>query len=94
MNVDPKNLFAAVGPGIGKCCYEVGMDVALQLGEAQAGCVDLSTHNRRQLEAAGLPSAHIEVMAACTFCDADQFFSYRREGERAGRMISFIRRRA
>jgi copper oxidase (laccase) domain-containing protein len=69
------------------------MEVALQLGETQAGRVDLTEHNRRQLVAAGLRSAQVDMVSACTFCEADQFFSYRREGERAGRMISFIRAR-
>jgi YfiH family protein len=86
----PQDLLAAIGPGIGKCCYQVGIEVARQLGESEAGCVDLADHNRRQLEAAGLPAAHIDVVALCTFCQAGEFFSYRREGERAGRMISFI----
>jgi copper oxidase (laccase) domain-containing protein len=31
------------------------------------------------------------VIEACTFCDPERFWSYRREGEQAGRMISFIR---
>ena len=92
MGSRPENLYAAIGPGIGKCCYEVGIEVARQLGESRAGKVDLAAHNRRQMEAAGLHPANIDVLALCTFCNADQFWSYRREGERAGRMISFIGR--
>lgn len=84
------DLYAAIGPGIGKCCYEVGIEVAQQLGEAQGGKVDLAEHNRAQLESAGVQ--HIEMLGLCTFCNADQFWSYRREGEQAGRMISYIRR--
>lgn len=87
-----EDLVAAIGPGIGGCCYEVGEDVAGQLGQAQAGCVDLARHNRRQLEQAGLAANSIDALALCTFCDAERFWSYRREGERAGRMISFIGR--
>lgn len=86
----PEDLVAAIGPGIGVCCYEVGEEVAHQLGEAHAGCVNLAEHNRRQLERAGIARECIDVISSCTFCDADQFWSYRREGERAGRMISFI----
>lgn len=92
MGSRPRDLYAAIGPGIGKCCYEVGMDVALQLGEQHAGRVDLADHNRRQLEAAGLHPANIDMLALCTYCERDQFWSYRREGERAGRMISYIKR--
>jgi len=88
----PEDVLAAIGPGIGKCCYEVGIEVARQLGEDKAGRVDLAEKNRRQLEAAGVRPANIDVIRLCTYCQADQFFSYRREGERAGRMISFIGR--
>lgn len=86
----PEDMLAAIGPGIGKCCYEVGIEVARQFGEEQAGKIDLAEHNRRQLASAGL--TQIEVVSPCTFCEGDTFFSYRREGERAGRMISFIGR--
>jgi YfiH family protein len=89
MGSRPADIYAAIGPGIGKCCYEVGLDVAQQLGEDRAGKVDLAEINRAQLEAAGVQ--HIDVLGLCTFCNADQFWSYRREGEQAGRMISYIR---
>jgi YfiH family protein len=85
-----EDVLAAIGPGIGECCYEVGPDVARQFGEAGPR-LNLAGLNRRQLEEAGVRPAHIDVISPCTFCD-DRFFSYRREGERAGRMISFIRR--
>lgn len=93
----PEDLVAVIGPGIGVCCYEVGEEVARQLGEnwpaqTKAGHVNLAEHNRRQLERAGLTQSCIDVVSPCTFCDADRFWSYRREGERAGRMISFITR--
>ncbi len=88
----PKDLVAAIGPGIGVCCYEVGEEVAVQLGEAKAGRVNLAEHNRRQLERAGVASMCIDIISLCTFCDADRFWSYRREREQAGRMISFVTR--
>ena len=84
-------LYAAIGPGIGVCCYEVGEEVARKFGMESAGRLDLAAENRRQLIAAGLPEAQISTVTGCTYCNADRFFSYRREGEHAGRMISFIR---
>lgn len=87
-----EDLVAAIGPGIGVCCYEVGEEVAVQLGEQRAGRVNLAEHNRRQLERTGIAFACIDIISACTFCDADRFWSYRREREQAGRMISFITR--
>ncbi len=89
MGSRPADIYAAIGPGIGMCCYEVGLEVAQQLGEDRAGKVDLAEINRTQLESAGVQ--HIDVLGLCTFCSADQFWSYRREGEQAGRMISYIR---
>jgi YfiH family protein len=89
----PEDLLAAIGPGIGKCCYQVGAEVARQFGESGACNLDLAEHNSRQLKKAGLMATNIDIISACTFCQPDEFFSYRREGERAGRMISYIRNR-
>ena len=43
---DPKNVFAAIGPGIGGCCYEVGVEVARQFGMTAAGNLDLAVENK------------------------------------------------
>lgn len=88
---DPRNVFAAIGPGIGACCYEVGLEVARQFGMTEAGKLDLAAENRTQLIAAGVQADRIEVVGGCTFCQPAQFFSWRRDRDRAGRMISFIR---
>ncbi len=87
---EPGDIFAAIGPGIGGCCYQVGADVALQFG-ISAGPLDLAEANRRQLIDTGVDSSRIEVSGACTFCDAARFHSYRRDKDQAGRMVSFIR---
>jgi copper oxidase (laccase) domain-containing protein len=84
------DIFTAIGPGIGVCCYEVGEDVSKQFGFAIRTHLDLMTENRKQLESAGVPAQNIEALDVCTFCDAERFFSYRREKEKAGRMTSFI----
>ncbi|MEO8100624.1 MAG: peptidoglycan editing factor PgeF [Acidobacteriota bacterium] len=86
----PEDMIAAIGPGIGHCCYEVGLDVARQFGLDRAGHIDLAAQNRAQLSKAGVPVENIDVLNMCTFCEAGRFFSYRREGDRAGRMISYI----
>jgi len=88
---DPRNVFAAIGPGIGACCYEVGIDVARQFGMSEAGNLDLAVENSNQLIAAGLQADRIERVGGCTFCHPEQFFSWRRDRDRAGRMISYIR---
>jgi len=86
-----ETLYAVIGPGIGACCYQVGLEVAQKFGRDQAGRLDLAAENRSQLLDAGVTEARIDSVKGCTFCEPDRYFSYRREGERAGRMISFIR---
>ena len=86
------DVYAAIGPGIGACCYEVGADVARQFGLEQAGMIDLAAINRRLLLDAGLAEHHIDVLGGCTKCDAHLFHSYRRDQLAAGRMVSYIAR--
>ena len=88
--VDPARVCAAIGPGIGACCYHVGAEVARRFGLAGPGPLDLAEENRRQLMAAGVRAERIEVLGLCTRCDAERFHSWRRDGEAAGRMISYI----
>jgi polyphenol oxidase len=87
----PEDLWAAIGPGIGACCYEVGEDVARQFGRTSAGRIDLAAANRRQLLEAGVMEEHVHSLDFCTYCTAVRFHSYRRDKNAAGRMISYIR---
>ncbi len=81
-------LHAAIGPGIGPCCYEVGAEVAARFGESGPCRIDLAEIHRGQLLQAGVPDGSIYTARLCTRCGAD-FHSYRRDRERAGRMLSF-----
>lgn len=94
MNAHPEDLHAAIGPGIGGCCYEVGPEVAARFGIEGRARIDLADINRRQLLSAGIAAERIYVAGHCTFCHADQFHSFRRDREAAGRMFSFIGVRA
>jgi polyphenol oxidase len=91
-----RDVRAAIGPAIGPCCYEVKSDVVEALGvepvvNAQGALfVSLREEARAQLQAAGLESGAIEVMALCTSCDARRFNSFRRQGALAGRNVSVI----
>ncbi|HEY7339029.1 MAG TPA: peptidoglycan editing factor PgeF [Bryobacteraceae bacterium] len=89
-HTDPAHLVAAIGPGIGPCCYEVGEDVARQFGMEEAGNLDLAAENVRRLNDAGVPLPQIDLLRGCTFCDAAKFHSWRRDREAAGRMISYV----
>ena len=85
----PADLHAAIGPGIGKCCYEVGPEVAAQFGLHGRAHVDLPEENRRQLVNTGIPIDRVYVSGLCTMC-GQEFHSFRRDKESAGRMYSFI----
>ena len=91
---NPADLHAAVGPSIGKCCYEVGPEVAAQFGIEGRTHLDLPEINRTQLAEIGIPEPRIYVSRLCTMCRAEEFHSYRRDREAAGRLYSFVGIRA
>jgi len=87
---EPADLRVAIGPGIGGCCYEVGIEVARQFGLEHAGKIDLAEINPRLLVENGVAAQRIQVLGGCTLCDAQLFHSFRRDRELAGRMVSYI----
>jgi YfiH family protein len=78
-------LHAAIGPGAGCCCYEVGPEVHAAFGRpAQRGTIDLASIATAKLRAAG--AAQVHDVGLCTICsDPALFFSHRRDGGRTGR---------
>ncbi|HEX4807509.1 MAG TPA: peptidoglycan editing factor PgeF [Bryobacteraceae bacterium] len=94
----PESVYAAIGPAIQACCYEVGSEVSERFAPlfpewpAEPGRrnVDLPEANRRHLMNAGVPNDHIYNCGLCTHCHAELFFSYRREPQNPGRMLSSI----
>jgi copper oxidase (laccase) domain-containing protein len=89
---DAADLRVAIGPGIGGCCYQVGVEVARQFGLEHAGKIDLAEMNHRLLVENGVAAERIEALGGCTMCDAHLFHSFRRDRERAGRMVSYVTR--
>lgn len=93
---DPRTLMAFIGPGAGACCYEVKSDVADYFADkfvkVHEGTMllDLKEANRHQLAEAGLLEEKIEVHPDCTICTPELYHSYRRDGERSGRMLGMI----
>ena len=90
----PKDLKVALGPCIRSCCYQVGREFKdffpqEVLSKKNGLYLDLPLVNRRQLLEAGVTEANIFDCSICTCCD-ERFFSHRREGEKAGRMISVM----
>lgn len=82
-------LTAAIGPGIGPCCYEVGEDIASAYRDrfgpdaVRGRNLDLWTVAERVLRGAGVET--VERFDLCTACGPDQFFSHRRDGPVTGR---------
>ncbi len=90
----PKDLLVAFGPGIRDCCYQVGEEFKNYFPEditpkSNGAYLDLVSVNKRQLLETGVLKDHIFDCRICTCCDPN-CFSYRREGEKAGRMISLM----
>ena len=100
----PESLLAGIGPAIGPCCYEVGQEVAQQFRDAFPEFCDkivmdkpngkaklnLWEANRLQLVGAGLKPENIDVAGVCTACNHRQFFSYRADGGRTGRIAAVL----
>lgn len=84
---------AAIGPGIGPCCYEVREPVLgafedLGPGLAEGGMLDLREVASRLLRRAGV--TEVEVSELCTRCHPELFFSHRRDGEPTGRQAGLV----
>jgi copper oxidase (laccase) domain-containing protein len=92
----------ALGPSIGPCCFEVGPEVVAAFREAFGDVpnmvvrgpnkdhIDLRVAMRAQLERAGVRPENIDNRPPCTRCEADRFFSYRRDGQEGGVHMAFI----
>lgn len=94
-----ERVIAAVGPHIGPCCFEVGHDVAAQIGfvdrvvDRGSGGVPRSFVNLRQAVHEQLRSAGvtwIDDVGECTKCNPAKYHSFRRDAEASGRMIGVI----
>lgn len=99
----PERMEAAIGAGIGPCCFETHDDVpqAMEkaLGEEAAPyltrkgekwLVDLKGLNRHWLEKAGVPGAQIQINPLCTACHPELFWSHRKMGDKRGVQCAMI----
>ena len=89
---DPAHVHAALGPGIGRCCYEVGAEVREAFAArghdhevCADGRLDLPLALVRDLERLGVTAGHIHDCGLCTSCNPDLLFSHRRDGGLTGR---------
>jgi len=83
---------AAVGPGIGGCCYEVGEEVLEQFadvdGVASGRMLDLRAVIGAKLAAGGVQS--VQHVDRCTSCEPELYFSHRRDNGVTGRQAGII----
>lgn len=101
---DSADLHVAIGPSIGPCCYEVDDRVIHALEKVLPSpleqvvqpkgnshyFLDLKRANAKILQNVGVPSGRLLVSRYCTCCEDELFHSYRRDKERAGRMVAWI----
>ncbi len=95
----PRNIRVFFGPSAGHCCYSVGSEVIDAVIHCQDQVLitrnnqtyfDLPGYNRILLQKAGIPaSAFCSDYAECTICH-QQFWSYRRQKNLAGRQMTVV----
>ena len=105
LGAEPSELRAALGPALGRCCFETDGDVpeaiSSWLGGEVAGLwdrradgkymVDLRAANARRLRQLGLREEHIDVSTECTRCLHDKYWSHRyTKGERGSQAAVIV----
>lgn len=94
--IDVSKLIAYIGPGISQESYEVGDDVAkffdedFKIKNDEKYFLDLKADNYKQLISTGVMKDNIEVSELCTFREKNLLHSYRRDGNKSGRMFGII----
>jgi YfiH family protein len=87
-------LVAAIGPGAGVCCYEVGEEVHQAFAQNGPGVrhganLDLRRIARERLERAGVETIH--DLTLCTICsDESLLYSHRRDRGVTGRQAGIV----
>ncbi len=86
--INPQDIYALIGPAIGKCCFETGLEVFEEFIKTDTDeriykkngdkyFIDLKLLNSNQMAKAGVQN--IDICDYCTCCMSDIFFSYRKE---------------
>ncbi|MBF0489763.1 MAG: peptidoglycan editing factor PgeF [Candidatus Omnitrophica bacterium] len=90
----PEDIQVVLGPSIQPCCYQVGEEFRQYFPNEiieRAGklYVDITKSNYKQLLKAGIKKENIKNTGICTCCNP-KYFSFRRDAEKSGRMISLM----
>ena len=101
----PEELCAAIGPAIGRCCFETDDDVPEAITAWLKGdtaglfvrrpdgktLVDLRAANARRLQQLGVPARQIDISEECTYCSHDKYWSHRyTHGQRGGQAAAIV----
>lgn len=104
-DTNPEDIVAAIGPSIGKCCFQVdkpvvdefrkNMSFADEFITDDLSCkdhykIDLWGINKRLMTESGIKEENIEVTDKCTMCNEKLFFSHRRMGSLRGSMAAYL----
>ena len=96
-NIFIKDIDVFIGPSIQACCFEVGNDIIdrfnpkfIKQNMDSKYLVNLQGIAKNKLEYEGILKKHIKISEDCTFCQFERYFSFRREGEKSGRMFGLI----
>lgn len=101
---NPKDLICAIGPAIGKCCYEVDLSCAQQfygLSELNTSkfifpkgndkfMIDLQMTNKEILIQSGVKEENITLSDICTKCNSDLLWSHRATNGKRGTMCAMM----
>lgn len=104
LGAQPRDIRAAIGPGIGFCCFETGAEVPEAMkrwlgGDAEGlyfqkdggkFMADLQWANHRRLLQLGLRTENIDVSDECTVCNCDKYWSHRASGGDRGAQAAII----
>ncbi|MCJ7766334.1 MAG: peptidoglycan editing factor PgeF [Thiovulaceae bacterium] len=95
-----KDILVLLGPSIQSCCYEVGEKIAKEVTEEGFGYAVVKRSDRfylevnaiikRQLEELDIKKAQIEDLDICNACEHEEFFSYRADRQKTGRIAGVI----
>ncbi len=92
----PSDLNLVFGPAIGKCCYKISDDLAVLFDEKYLdkrgtdNYLDLSHFVKDEFLKSGAKEENIFISGECTFCADKSYQSFRRDRDKAGRMIAYI----
>ena len=92
-----ENIEVFIGPSIQACCFEVSHDIIdrfdLKFTKQNINSkylVNLQGIAKKKIEHEGILKKYIKVSEDCTFCQFERYFSFRREGDKSGRMFGLI----